>query len=70
MSQIFKLAKSAHTQCPFGSRLARFKAVDGFGVGASLSAFFSFWPGSFPPMHAAPGRTMYSGPSALLLGSL
>ena len=45
VAKIFYCTKSTHPLSPFGPRFARFIAVNGFSVGATLSAVLGYIAG-------------------------
>ena len=45
--EVFKLAQPTHSFSPFNSRFSGFETVDGFGLGATLSALVGLRAGPF-----------------------
>jgi hypothetical protein len=70
VTEVFKFAKPAHTQCPLGSRSTGVETVDGFGVGTTLAALLCFRTRTPPAVKSALGLTLCGWGSALELGAL
>lgn len=60
IAEVFYLTKPTHTLCPFVSCFPGLEAVNGFSLGATLSASFGFWSGASPAVRKADGLAFHS----------